>query len=114
MENSKKNSTNIFSENIVRGDNMPVVVSRYGFKEETIDGKIYLLAMTKEEYVEVLKTSPDIPKEYLDELLIRVNDDKATCYMYTTMACATTDNCQWCNLGNVGTSYFCYCRNWTS
>jgi hypothetical protein len=112
MQKTNENQNFQFSSNIERGDNMPIVVSRYGFKEEIIDGKTYLLAMTKEEYLDALKNTPEIPNEHLDDLLARVNDDKATCYMYTTMACATRDNCQWCHLGNVGTSYYCYCKNW--
>jgi hypothetical protein len=112
MKNLKENSDMGFSNNVERGDNMPIVASKYGFREEIIDGRTYLVAMTKEEYLEAIKLDISIPKEYLDGLVREIENDKASCFMYTSYACATPDNCQWCSLGNVGPTYYCYCREW--
>jgi hypothetical protein len=108
-----ENKTTVeFNNDIERGNNLPVVASRYGFREEFIDGKKYLVAMTKDEYVDAVKNTTDIPKEHLDDLIQRIENDKASCYMYTTFACATRDNCQTCNIGVVQNRWYCYCCNW--
>jgi len=39
-------------KDVVKKDGQPVVVSRYGFKVETIDGVKYLIAATEQEYDE--------------------------------------------------------------
>ena len=100
-----------FGSHLERSDNMPVVASRWGFKEEIIDGTAYLVPMTQEEYVEAISNDPEIDQDNLSYVLDKVNSGTASCFMYTTMACATPDNCQWCHLGNVGNSYYCYCKN---
>jgi hypothetical protein len=111
MENFTEKLNNGFSSNVERGDNMPIVVSQYGFKEEKIDGKTYLVAMNKDEYIECLNNLSGISKEDLNDLISRVIEDKANCSLFTTMSCITRDNCQWCVFESSTTYHFCYCRN---
>ena len=98
-----------FNDSIVREDSAPVVISPYGFKEIAVEGQTYLQAMTKEEYIDALQNDPSISAEQLEKILSKIENNDATCFMYTTMRCATSDNCQVCNLGMVGVRYYCYC-----
>lgn len=100
-----------FSSSLEKQNDAPVVASRYGFREEEIGGKRYLVPMTREEYLEAISQDPGITEDEKRHIAEKVASGTASCFMYTTMACATPNNCQWCHLGNVGTSYYCYCRN---
>lgn len=44
-----------FFSNVEKEHEVPIILSRYGFKKELIDGKVYLVAATKEELEEQIK-----------------------------------------------------------
>ncbi len=85
MEKSEENAYG-FSKNLERADNMPIMISRYGFREEMVDGKIYLIALTKEAYIDVLNNDAKIPKEHLNKLVEDGENGKTSYYMYTTFS----------------------------
>ncbi|WDF45260.1 hypothetical protein PQ459_10155 [Chryseobacterium sp. KACC 21268] len=97
-------------EGLEKGNDLPIVVSPFGFKEQSFEGKKYLVPMTQNEYINCIKESTEISDEDKDIILDYVNKNSyPSCYMQTDMYCYSVGGCRWCRYVNSSGVRFCYC-----
>lgn len=81
---------------VVKENGRPVVLSRYGFKIVELDGRKYMMAMTKEEFDNFVDRSGATPKDGFC-----IVDDYAHCY--------PQGGCRGCTLIASGGHWGCIC-----
>jgi hypothetical protein len=96
---SAKQDIDALIADVVRENGRPVVISPYGFKVGEIDGKKYMIAMTKEEYDAFLQESGQSKKVL------------GTCYIDDYARCYKTDCRGICTLTTSGGRWVCICSS---
>jgi hypothetical protein len=92
------NEIDALLKDVVRENGRPVVISPYGFKVGEIEGKKYMIAMSKEENDEFRKENEIEPTRGYCSI-----DDYARCYR--------TDCSGSCSLTTSGGRWVCICSN---
>lgn len=94
-----------FLSDVERRDNQPVIHCPYGVKKEEIDGKIVLVAMTREEqqafFVEVFADEPDTLK--------LLNSSTGFCSWDGSFGCFLANGCLRCAWRDNSRASSCYC-----
>jgi len=103
---ARKTEIEKFLKGVEMKGELPIILSRWGFKKVKMEGKTYLMAMTEVE----LKRAKSKPEETIRDISA-FGPKRGWCVTNGYVTCVPAGGCRGC-VGNAsGTNYYCDCTS---